>query len=142
MGLYSTFSTSQYYDEPPIKKSNISEVEKKNVDKKNKVLDEHNVVSSNQHNQVKRKTSLYEEAKEIASSRKSEYANIDFKTLYRVGQPVAIKDEKGVVKTAKGRVIEIVAKDLMYVAMEDTYKDVNDQWLIYFVTPKDKIYPL
>jgi len=27
----------------------------------------------------------------------------------------------------------------MYVSMEDSYKDVNEQWLIDFVTDKDRI---
>jgi len=27
----------------------------------------------------------------------------------------------------------------MYVSMEDSYKDVNDQWLIDFVTNNDRI---
>lgn len=132
-GLYSTFSTSQYYDESdkPTKKQESPVVKQKTQTHKKP----HTV---NNGLTVGKRRSLYEEAQKVATT-KSEYDHIDFRDLYRVGQMVAIQNMQGKVRTKKGRIAEIVNRDLMYVFMEDTYKDVNDNYLIDFVTSSDII---
>lgn len=138
MGLYSTFSTSQYYDDEPVVKKKVPESSGQNETtqqptnyKKPHQLPENGLTPQ------KRK-SLYAEAQHIAAS-KSERGNVDFVDMYRIGQMLMVQDEKGRVRTRKGRVVEIVSKDLMYIGMEDTYKDVHGHWLVDFVTGKDKI---
>jgi hypothetical protein len=131
MGLYSSFSTAQYYDEEPVKKEqkpkqpSTQEIKKPNSP----------MISE------KKRKSLYDEAMKVASS-ESEYKGPDFRDVYRVGQKVAIQSPSGEIRTGNGRIAEIVANNLMYVWMEDTYRDVNDQWLAEFVTDKDKVIPL
>jgi len=123
MGLYSSFDTSQYYDTPPKKKE-----QKKVTEHKNPNNNVNNYVLTPQ----KRK-SLYEEAKYIRENA-SDKSKVDFREIYRIGQMVMIQKPNGEIRTRKGRIIEIVANDLMYVGMEDTYKDVNGNWLVDFVT--------
>ena len=132
-GLYSSFSTSQYYDESdkPAKK------QEKPVEQSHKKPHQPDVAPDYGLTPTKRK-SLYEEAQKIVTTA-TEYDHIDFQSLYRVGQMVAIQDMKGNLRTAKGRVVEIVNRDLMYVGMEDSHKDVHGQWLIDFVTSSDII---
>jgi len=132
MGLYTNFNTSQYYDDEPKK-------EEKQVinQKKQKIIKHPNTPKISE----KKRKSLYEEAMKIATS-ESEYNGIDFRDVYRIGQQVMIKNPNGTIRTTKGRIAEIVHKNLMYVWMEDTYKDVNGQWLVDFVTDKDIIIPL
>ena len=136
MGLYSTFNTSQYYDDDsPIKKNKQSlEVEQKKDEPKKEYKKPHQVEPP----PVIKKKSLYAEAQEVAST-KSEYSDKDFRDLYRVGQMVSVYEKSGKIRTKQGRIVEIVDRDLMYVGMEDTYKDVNGNWLIDFVTSKDII---
>lgn len=131
MGLYSSFDPSQYYDEPVVKKQPQPEINKPQEFKK-----------PNQPtiSETKRR-SLYEEAKKVASSA-SEYKGPDFRNTYRVGQRVAIKAPNGTYRTANGLIAEIIDKNLMYVYMQDSYKDVNEQWMVDFVTDKDTIIPL
>jgi hypothetical protein len=129
MGLYSSFNTSQYYDEPVKSKA---------------VVDEKPVVSYKKPHSAdyglteQKRKSLYAEAQHAASSR-TEFGNIDFRDLYRVGQMIMVQNPNGVYRTKLGRIIEIVARDLMYVGMEDSHRDVNGAWLVDFVLPKDKI---
>jgi len=132
MGLYSTFNTSQFYDEQP----------KQEVKQSTKlVTPRSNYEYSAQAIQSDKRRSLYEEAVTVAS-KKTEYGEVKFTDLYRVGQPVAVQNHKGEVRTKKGRIIEIVNDSLMYVSMEDSHKDVHDNWLVDFVTKDDKIFPL
>lgn len=132
MGLYSSFSTSQYYDDEPIKKPVKTEEKPVEYKKPHQVTNEYGLTEN------KRK-SLYEEAQKVAST-KSEYSDkVDFRDIYRVGQMIRVQAPNGKIRTNKGRVVEIVAKDLMYVGMEDAHKDVNDNWLIDFVMPSDII---
>jgi len=127
MGLYTSFSTSDYYDEPITKKQPVQKTEApKKVEQKVEPIKE----------EVKK--SLYAQATEIATS-SIEYKGPDFRDIYRVGQLVAIQGPNGNYRTTKGRIAEIVAENLMYVYMEDTYKDATDQWLVDFVTDKDTI---
>ena len=130
MGLYSSFSTSQYYDDNEV-------IKEKKIKETPKVIKQPNAPKISE----KKRKSLYEEAMKIASS-ESEYNGVDFRDVYRVGQRVAIQSPSGEIRTSKGRIAEIVHKNLMYVWMEDTYRDVNDQWLAEFVTDKDIIIPL
>lgn len=129
MGLYSSFDTSQYYDEPskPVK----TEKKVTKIKQPHKVSDNYNLTSQ------KRK-SLYEESQKI-KEKGAQYPKVDFRELYRVGQMIIVQSPDGKIRTRRGRIVEIVEKDLMYVGMEDTYKDVQDQWLVDFVTAKDII---
>lgn len=123
MALYSSFTTSQYYDEPV--KAKAQETQKEYIKPHEPKLSE------------EKKKSLYEEAKQIAETHK--YVGPDFREIYRVGQEVAIQGPKGNIRTRKGRIAEIVARDLMYVWMEDTYTDVNGNFMADFVTGEDII---
>lgn len=133
MGLYSSFSTSQYYDEPVVKKPTTPQPEKQSQADYKKP---HQVADYGLTEQKRR--SLYEEAKKVESS-KSVIKGPDFRDIYRVGQMIRVQAPNGHVRTNKGRIVEIVDRDLMYVGMEDSYKDVNDNWLVDFVTQTDKI---
>lgn len=133
MGLYSSFSTSQYYDEPVVKKPTTPQSEKQSQTDYKKP---HQVADYGLTEQKRR--SLYEEAKKVESS-KSVIKGPDFRDIYRVGQMIRVQAPNGHVRTNKGRIVEIVDRDLMYVGMEDSYKDVNDNWLVDFVTQTDKI---
>jgi hypothetical protein len=130
MGLYSSFNPSQYYDTPtPVVKNNVEKVEtpyKKPHQVENYGLTE------------QKRRSLYSEAQKVASSR-SVVKGPDFREIYRVGQMIAVQAPNGSLRTKKGRIVEIVDKDLMYVGMEDSYKDVNGNWLVDFVMSTDKI---
>lgn len=128
MALYSSFNSSQYYDEP-VKK--VVEAPKQEYIKPNVVP----TIS-----EQKRK-SLYSEAQAIATAI-ADYSGPNFKLIYRVGQRVAIQSPNGAIRTSNGRIAEIVDKNLMYIWMEDTYKDVNGNWLVDFVTDQDKIHLL
>jgi hypothetical protein len=130
MGLYSSFNPSDYYDDEPKKVQPIKKQITQEIKKPNSPM-----ISE------KKRKSLYDEAMKVASS-KSEYKGPDFRDIYRVGQMVAIQGPNGMFRTRKGKIAEIVAQNLMYVYMEDTYKDATDQWLADFVTDKDKIIPL
>lgn len=132
MGLYSSFDPSQYYDEPVVKKQQTQQAEASKPQKYKK---------PNQPIPEQKRRSLYDQAKEVATSI-SEYKGPDFKEVYRVGQKVAIKGPNGNFRTRNGRIAEIVAKNLMYVFMEDQYRDVNNQWIVDFVTDKDTVIPL
>ncbi len=125
MGLYSSFSTSDYYDDTPIKKKTQTTPKVKQQENISPIKPE-----------VRK--SLYAEAQEVATS-KSEYTGPDFREVYKVGQAVAIQGPNGNYRTTKGVIAEIVAINLMYVYMEDTYKDATDQWLVDFVTDTDTI---
>ncbi len=126
MALYSSYNSSQYYDEPI--KPKQPEVEYKKPNEVPKISEQ------------KRK-SLYSEAQAIATAI-SEYNGPNFKLIYRVGQRVAIQSPNGSIRTTNGRIAEIVDKNLMYIWMEDTYKDVNGNWLVDFVTDQDTIHLL
>jgi len=129
MGLYTTFNTSDYYDEPVKPRQPQKTVQQlQDAIPKVKPIPE-----------AQRK-SLYDQAKQILSSKSQQGPN--FFDIYRVGQAVAIQDPKGHYRTKKGIIAEIVAETLMYVYMEDSYKDVTGQWLADFVTSEDKIIPL
>jgi len=141
-GLYTTFSTSQYYDKeekPAVNTTAVSQSSFKKphqftvADKKTNQFD----ATAYGLTPTKRK-SLYEEAQKVASTR-TEYDHIDFKSMYRVGQMVSVQGMNGKIRTRKGRIVEIVNRDLMYVGMEDSHKDVNGNWLIDFVTSSDII---
>lgn len=133
MGLYSSFNPSDYYDDEPVKKQSQPQ---QSVNTKQEIKTPNAPALSE-----KKRRSLYDEAQEVASS-KTEYKGPDFRDVYRVGQRVAIQSSNGDIRTAKGRIAEIVSNNLMYVWMEDTYQDVNGQWLADFVTDKDIITPL
>jgi hypothetical protein len=122
MGLYTSFDTTMYHDKKDKNKS---------VD-----VDNHknNKIESNKDNKDNKK-SLYSKSKE--QEKKKNITN--FKKKYSVGQRVAIQGANGVVRTKSGIIAEIVAENLMYVYMEDTYKDATDQWLVDFVTDEDNI---
>jgi len=128
MGLYSTFNPADYYDDEPVKKTQ-KKVEKVQPVKKPAPIKE----------EVRK--SLYAQAKEVMDS-KSHHKGPDFRDIYRVGQAVAIQGPNGEFRTKKGIIAEIVADSLMYVYMEDSYKDATGQWLADFVTDKDTITPL
>jgi hypothetical protein len=132
-GLYSTFSTSQYYDTPPKPEKSVDKPTANGSFKKPHQLDpkDYGLTAS-------KRQSLYAEAQKTVST-KSEYDHIDFKSMYRVGQMVAIQSRNGHYRTRKGRIVEIVNRDLMYVGMEDSTKDAHDHWLIDFVTSSDII---
>jgi hypothetical protein len=126
MGLYTSFDTSEYYDTPSPKPQ------------------------STQNNQETPHTppltpgvrkSLYDKAQQVAD-KKDKLNGIDFRVKYRVGQKVAIQGPNGQFRTKNGSIAEIVAENLMYVYMEDSYKDSTDQWLADFVTDKDTIHIL
>lgn len=127
MGLYSSYDPSEFYDTS----SKREGTKKKDYKQPHQIAD--NMSLTNQ----KRK-SLYEEAQKIRSG-EIKNPNLDFRKLYRVGQLIMVQSKNGVIRTRRGRIVEIVDKDLMYVGMEDTYKDVNDHWLVDFVTGTDKI---
>lgn len=129
MALYSSYNTSQYYDEP--KKQEV-----KPIPQEYKKPHQQTTPISEQ-----KRRSLYAEAQAIATSI-TEYKGPDFKSIYRVGQRVAIQSPNGSIRTSNGRIAEIVDKNLMYIWMEDTYKDVNGNWLVDFVTDKDIIHVL
>jgi hypothetical protein len=134
MGLYTSFNPANYYDEDI----------KQQIKEENKTKQQHIIQSKEETPPPipqKIKKSLYAEAKKQLEKMK-EKPKVNFKETYRVGQKVAIVDKKGNLVTQKGKIAEIVAEDLMYVYMEDTYKDVNGNWLVGFVTAEDKIYPL
>lgn len=139
MALYSSFSTSQYYDNEPVKK-----VEKTVVEESKQTPAEykkpHQIPNEYGLTQQKRR-SLYDEAVKVASSSDS-YTGPDFRQIYRVGQSVAIVGPNGNYRTQKGSIVEIVEKNLMYVYMEDSYRDVNNNWQVDFVTDKDTIIKL
>jgi hypothetical protein len=78
----------------------------------------------------------------ISATASEKYTGPDFRQIYRVGQAVAILGPNGNYRTRKGSIAEIVSNNLMYVWMEDTYKDVNNQWQVDFVTDKDHIIKL
>ena len=128
MSLYSSFNPADYYDTPSKPKARADQVQKPQIKRPEEKMQQ-------------KKKSLYEQAKEIATN-ETEYAGPDFRDVYRVGQYVAIRAASGEIRTKRGRIAEIVAKNLMYVYMEDSHKDVNNQWLADFVTDKDKILPL
>ena len=130
MGLYSTFNTSDYYDDEPTTPTPTPQ---------KPPVDTNPTIIKPITQEVKR--SLYDQAKEVMTS-KSEYKGPDFRDIYRVGQAVAIQGPNGEFRTRKGTIAEIVASTLMYVYMEDSYKDATDQWLTDFVTDKDTITPL
>lgn len=130
MGLYSSFNPADYYDEPVKKKPQDQPKRTEEFKKPNMPVD-------NGLTEQKRR-SLYAEAQKVASSR-AEIKGPDFREIYRVGQMIRVQAQNGQLRTNKGRIIEIVDKDLMYVGMEDSYKDVHDNWLIDFVTVADKI---
>lgn len=133
MGLYTSFNTHDYYDDDPvIKKPDVKPTE--SPSKRTEYSKPHQVAET-----PTLKRSLYAETKEIASTI-SEYDHIDFRSLYRIGQMVRVENNvTGQVRTNKGRIVEIVAKDLMYVGMEDSHKDVHDNWMVDFVTNKDNV---
>lgn len=132
MGLYSSFNPADYYDEPVVKKSPSQQPKSQPSEyKKPHQVPDYGLTEQ------KRK-SLYEEAQKVATSR-SEIKGPDFRDIYRVGQMIAVRGPSGNIRTKKGRIVEIVDRDLMYVGMEDSYKDVNENWLVDFVTSKDII---
>lgn len=126
MGLYNSFNPSDYYDPSPKPPS---------TQLKHKTL----ANISNESNKavpIKQKKSLYGEAQEKEAIT-SKIKGPDFRDVYRVGQMVAVQSENGKLRTRKGKIIEIVDHDLMYVSMEDTYKDVHDNWMVDFVVSTD-----
>jgi len=124
MGLYTSFSTTKYRNKP---KKHIIEEESKQ--------EEAPIIKENI------KKSLYAEAQKVIKETKNK-PSVNFKEQYVVGQLVAIQGPNGIFRTRKGRINEIVAEDLMYVLMEDSYKDSTDEWLADFVTGVDKIHLL
>lgn len=136
MGLYSSFNPADYYDEPVVKKATPQPTPQQ---PKTDYKKPHQVADYGLTEQKRR--SLYEEAKKVATSR-AEVVGPDFRDIYRVGQMIAVKGPNGNIRTKKGRIVEIVDRDLMYVGMEDSYKDVNENWLVDFVTSKDVIIKL
>ena len=138
-GLYTSFSTSQYYDDvSDTKKTDIKNVQ--NDTNSNVYKKPHQETQAYGLTSQKRK-SLYEEAVKVATA-SEKYTGPDFRQIYRVGQAVAILGPNGNYRTKKGSIAEIVSNNLMYVWMEDTYKDVNNQWQVDFVTDKDHIIKL
>jgi hypothetical protein len=131
MGLYSSFNPTEYYD-----KTENNNVKNENNNKQNIIK-----VETPPPIPKKVKKSLYAEAKKELEKQTTK-PKVDFRKIYRVGQKVAIVNKKGELVTQKGKIAEIVAEDLLYVYMQDTYKDVNGNWLVGFVTSEDKIYPL
>lgn len=127
MGVYSNFSTSDYYDKKP----------QQQVQQQSTVKQTYNQPAIPEHT----RKSLYDQAKTIAEST-DKYKGPDFRKVYRVGQMVAIQGANGQVRTGKGMIAEVVAENLMYVYMTDAYRDANDQWLVDFVTDKDIVTPL
>ncbi len=123
MGLYTSYDASEYYDEKPKPQVTQQIQESKPVQKIAPAV----------------KKSLYDRAQAVAE-KKDAFNGIDFRTKYRVGQRVAIQGPNGQFRTQKGVIAEIVAENLMYVYMEDSYKDSTDQWLADFVTDKDTIH--
>lgn len=130
MGLYSSFNPSDYYDDKDKKSTTVTTQSIHTPDR----VQPPSIPTA-------KKRSLYEQAKEVATS-PDMYKGPDFRKVYRVGQQVAIQAPNGNMRTTKGVIAEIVAENLMYVYMTDTYKDANDQWLVDFVTDKDKIHLL
>lgn len=128
MGLYTSFDTSQYYDDKPVKKVQQPQQSQERTEPPKEITP------------TVRK-SLYAEA-QAQADKKEKYKGVDFRVKYRVGQRVAIQGPNGVYRTENGSIAEIVAENLMYVYMEDTYKDSTDQWLADFVTDKDTIHLL
>ncbi len=129
MGLYTSFSTSDYYDEPsstPSKKQEQAPAQ---------------VQAPTQKITPAVRKSLYDKA-QAQATKKEKYNGVDFRKKYRVGQKVAIQGPNGAYRTTNGSIAEIVAENLMYVYMEDSYKDSTDQWLADFVTDKDTIHIL
>jgi len=129
MGLYTSFNPSDYY-EPEYKKKET---------KPSKAVEQKQTPPKLTESQRK---SLYAEAQKVKEKIAKDKKGPNFKKKFRVGQKVAIKNNKNEIVTRNGIILEIVAEDLMYVSMLDTYKDVNDQWLVAFVTHDDTIYPL
>ena len=121
MGLYTSYDTSEYYDTNAPKKVEKKQEETKVVNIPPEV-----------------RKSLYDKSQDVLDKKKR-YNGIDFRNKYRVGQRIAVQGPNGHTRTSKGVIAEIVAENLMYVSMEDSYKDVNDQWLIDFVTNNDRI---
>ncbi len=134
MGLYSSFDPSQYYDESEKKEIAQEKINKYNERHKAPEVELPPIPEA-------KKASLYEESKSLLKNSK-EYNGPDFRDIYNVGQAIAVTDSNDNVKTAKGRIAEIPDRNLMYVYMEDSYKDVNENYLVEFVTDKDKIFPL
>lgn len=129
MGLYNSFNPSEYYDVTP-KTAIVSPPKIKNTD----------TISGESSKIIppKQKKSLYGEAQEKEAFA-SKIKGPDFRDVYRVGQMVAIQSQNGQVRTRKGKIIEIVDRDLMYVSMEDTYKDVHGNWMVDFVVATDTV---
>jgi hypothetical protein len=125
MGLYTSYDNSMYYD----KKAPTQVPKQKSTEAKVQQI------------KPTMKKSLYDQAQKVAT-KKELYKGVDFRTKYRVGQHVAIQGPNGIYRTQQGIIAEIVAENLMYVYMEDTYKDSTDQWLADFVTDKDTIHEL
>ena len=132
MPLYTSFKSSDYYDDEPVVKKVVKPVEKT-------VPSEYKKPHKTPNNSLtpEKRKSLYAQAKAEAESPK--YTGPNFKELYRIGQMIQIVGPNGEFRTKKGRICEIVDKNLMYVYMEDSHKDAQDQWLVDFVTDKDKI---
>lgn len=136
MGLYTTFSTSQYYDTPTKPEKSVDKsTENRSFNKPHQFDPKAYGLTAG------KRQSLYEAAQKVATT-KSEYKHIDFKAMYRIGQLVSIQSRPGHYRTKKGRIVEIVSRDLMYVGMEDSYKDAQDNWLIDFVLASDIITPI
>lgn len=129
MGLYSSFSTADYYDDEPAQKK-VSQPQ---------ATTQSASAPTERKLDVDVKKSLYDQAQDVATA-KENYKGPDFRTTYRVGQKVAIQGPNGAFRTKNGAIAEIVAENLMYVYMEDTYKDSTDQWLADFVTDHDTIH--
>jgi len=99
-------------------------------------------------NSNEQKNEKQEEKKSYYSSVKSkqEYEKKlngkNFLKDYKVGQYIKVIDKKNELITNRGRITRISAEDLMFIEMEDTYKDVREHFLGYMVTGEDKIIPL
>ncbi len=128
MGLYNSFNPSDYYDDDE-KPAKVTPVKTQRQEVTPTPL------------QPEVRKSLYDQAKQIATS-KSEDTGPDYRDIYRVGQAVMVQGSDVIVRTSDGIIAEIVAKNLMYVYMQDSYKDATDQWLADFVTTGDIITPL
>ncbi len=111
MGLYSSFNPADYYDEPVVKKTQAqtpAQPVKQDYKKPHQVAD-YGLTEQ-------KRRSLYEEAQKVASSRE-EIKGPDFRDIYRVGQMIAVQAPNGTLRTKKGRIVEIVDRDLMYVGI-------------------------
>ena len=98
-GLYTSFSTSQYYDDvSDTKKADIKNVQ--NDTNSNVYKKPHQETQAYGLTSQKRK-SLYEEAVKVATA-SEKYTGPDFRQIYRVGQAVAILGPNGNYRTRKG----------------------------------------